>query len=101
MIINLISGLIVFPFLKINIEDPEFKNRKFSIQKECYQSKLAQVMYTYWLAEQLKDTKITVNSIIVTNVKIDISRYHGVSKLKRSLYSMKSKFSISPEYSGY
>lgn len=54
-------------------------------------------MYTYWLAEQLKDTRITVNCIRVTNVKIDIERYPNLSKWMKLMYSVKSKFSISPD----
>jgi len=54
--------------------------------------------YTYWLADQLKDTAITVNSIRVTNVKVDIeSRYPDASKMAKSMYALKSRFSISPE----
>jgi NAD(P)-dependent dehydrogenase (short-subunit alcohol dehydrogenase family) len=35
--------------------------------------------------------------IRVTNVKIDISRYPKLSKIAKYMYSIKSKFSISPE----
>jgi NAD(P)-dependent dehydrogenase (short-subunit alcohol dehydrogenase family) len=92
------KGLIAYPFLKVNLEDPEFRRRKFSVAKAYYQSKLAQVMYTYWLAEKLRGTLVTVNSIRVTNVKIDIeSRYPDASRVARSMYAMKSRFSISPE----
>jgi NAD(P)-dependent dehydrogenase (short-subunit alcohol dehydrogenase family) len=92
------KGLVIYPLLKVNIEDPEFRQRKYSVQKAYYQSKLAQVMYTYWLAQELSATSVTVNSIRVTNVKIDIeSRYPNASGLAKSMYSLKSKFSISPE----
>ena len=92
------KGLIVYPFLKVDLDDPEFKGQKFSVQKAYYQSKLAQVMYTYWLADELKDTRITANCIRVANVKIDIeSRYPTTSKIARSMYALKSRFSISPE----
>jgi len=79
-------------------EDPEFRERKFSVQKAYYQSKLAQVMTTYWLAEELKDTAVTANSIRVTNVRIDIDkRYPGTPALLRKVYSIKSKFAMTPE----
>ncbi len=91
------QGLILHPFLKINMEDLEFRNSGFSVAKAYYHSKLAQVMYTYWLAEELRNTKITVNSIRVTNVKIDTRRYPNLSKISKFMYSIKSKFSISPE----
>ncbi|SOE23749.1 NAD(P)-dependent dehydrogenase, short-chain alcohol dehydrogenase family [Spirosomataceae bacterium TFI 002] len=91
------QGLVMHPMLKVDLTDPEFKNRKFSVPKAYYQSKLAQVMYTYWLAEKLQNTAITVNCIRVTNVKIDTSRYPDISGFMKFLYSIKSKFSISPE----
>lgn len=90
------QGLVMHPRLIVDIVDPEFKNRKFSVPKAYYQSKLAQVMYTYWLANELKETKITVNCIRVTNVKIDTSKYPDISGFMKFLYSIKSKFSISP-----
>lgn len=90
------KGLIVYPFLKVNLHDPEFRHKKFSVQKAYYQSKLAQVMYTYWLADKLKETKITANAIRVTNVKIDLSRYSGLSPILKAIYKVKSSFSISP-----
>ncbi len=92
------KGLMVYPRLKVNLEDPEFRNRKFSVQKAYYQSKLAQVMYTYSLADQLGDTAITANSIRVTNVKIDVDEsYPGVPSIMRKMYAIKSKFAITPE----
>jgi len=92
------KGLAVYPRLKVDVDDPEFAHKKFSVQKAYYQSKQAQVMFTYWLADQLKETAVTANAIRVTNVKIDVdARYPGVPKWQRKIYSMKSKFSISPE----
>lgn len=91
------QGLVMHPKLTVNLDDPEFATRKFSVPNAYYQSKLAQVMYTYWLAEQLKDTSITVNCIRVTNVKVDTSRYPNISRFMKFLYSIKSRFSISPE----
>lgn len=91
------KGLISYPFLRVDLADPEFARRKFSVQKAYYQSKLAQVMYTYWLAEQLGDTAVTVNSIRVTNVQIDVgSRYPNMPRLAQKAYALKSKFAISP-----
>lgn len=91
------QGLVMHPLLKVDLKDPEFEKRRFSVLKAYYQSKLAQVMYTYWLAEKLKSTDITVNCVRVTNVKIDISRYANLSKAAKMAYSLKSKKSISPE----
>ena len=91
------KGLLVYPKLKVDLEDPEFKNRKFSVTKAYYQSKRAQIMYTLHLAETLKPFNITANCIRVTNVKIDINRYPDISSFMKFMYSFKSKFSISPE----
>jgi len=91
------KGLLAMPRLKIDLEDPEFKNRKFSITKAYYQSKLAQVMYTYWLADKLKNTNITVNSIRVTAVKVDLNRHPNISNFQKFAYKIKSKKSIEPE----
>ena len=90
------QGLVIHPRLTIDLNDPEYKVRKFSVPNAYYQSKLAQVMYTYWLAETLKNTAITVNCIRVTNVKIDTSRYPNISGFMKFMYSIKSRFSISP-----
>lgn len=89
------QGLIAKPFLKIDFEDPEFKNKKYNIVNAYYQSKLAQVMYTYWLAKELMDTNITVNSIRVTAVKIDINRHPELSNFMKWVYKQKAKKSIS------
>lgn len=92
------KGLMVYPRLKVDLADPEFRNRKFSVSKAYYQSKLAQVMYTYWLSDQLRETPVTVNCIRVTNVKIDIeNRYPSLSRFNKFMYSIKSRSSISPE----
>lgn len=91
------KGLLMFPKLEVNMEDPEFKNRRFSVGKAYYQSKIAQVMYTYWLAEELKETDITVNCIRVANVKLDMNRYPNVSKFAKSIYKLKSGSALTPE----
>lgn len=91
------KGLIVHPGLKVSLSDPEFRHRRFSVSKAYYQSKLAQLMYTYWLADQLQSTNVTANCIRVTNVKLDMSRYPDVSDFMKILYRLKSRFSISPE----
>lgn len=91
------KGLLTFPLMKVSLEDFEFRKRKFSVSQAYYQSKLAQVMYTYWLADRLSDTAVTANCIRVTNVKIDMDRYPDVGRVAQSAYKLKSRFSISPE----
>ena len=90
------KGLLLHPFLRVNTDDPELRSGGYSVEKAYYQSKLAQVMYTYWLAEKLEN-EITVNCIRVTNVKVDLSRYPDISEFMKTLYKMKSRSSITPE----
>jgi len=91
------QGLVAMPTLKIDLDDPEFNTKKFNVVKAYYQSKRAQVMYSYWLAEKLKDTNVTVNSIRVTAVQIDISRHPDLSAFSKWVYSIKSKMSLTAE----
>lgn len=91
------KGLVVQPFLRVNVEDPEFRRRSYQTAKAYYQSKLAQVMYTYWLAHQLRETRITVNCIRVGNVRIDLARYPQLSAKMKRMYAIKSRFSLTPE----
>ena len=55
------------------------------------------MIYTFWLAERLKDTRVTVNGIRVPNVKLDLRRYPNLSALARLAYSFKSLFAIFPD----
>jgi len=97
-LINVASkGLLMYPYLKVNLDDPEFRNRKFSIAKAYYQSKLAQIMYTYWISNKYKDASFTANIIRVTNVKVDLNRFPNLSDFVKRIYSFKSKFSISAD----
>lgn len=88
------KGLLAKPFLKVDLNDPEFKNHRFNVVNAYYQSKLAQIMFTYWLAGRFKN--ITANCIRVTAVKIDISRHSDLSPFMKWVYSQKAKQSIEP-----
>lgn len=91
------KGLLAMPFLKVDLEDPEFRRGKFSVTKAYYQSKTAQIMYTFWLAERLKGTKTTANCIRVPSVRVDIDKYANLPGFLRFLYSLKMKATLSPE----
>lgn len=91
------KGLMAKPFLKVDLEDPEFRHRRFSATNAYYQSKRAQIMYTYWLAEKYADTNITVNCIRVPAVRVDMDKYPNVPDFLKKMYAMKSKASLSPE----
>jgi NAD(P)-dependent dehydrogenase (short-subunit alcohol dehydrogenase family) len=90
------KGLMSYPFLDI-----EFNNlngeRRFSMQHAYYHSKLAQVMFTYDLAERLKGTGITVNCVRVTNVAIPDDRLTHLPKWMLKIYHLKRSMSITPE----
>lgn len=90
------KGLLAKPFLKINFSDPELLIGKFNVVKAYYQSKLAQIMYSLWLSKELKDTKITVNSIRVPAVRVDVSKYPNLPGVLKKIYKFKSIFSLSP-----
>ncbi|MFA9465692.1 MAG: SDR family NAD(P)-dependent oxidoreductase [Velocimicrobium sp.] len=91
------KGLLAMPGLKVDLEDPEYRNKKFFVTKAYYQSKLAQIMFTYWLSNERKKMNTTVNSIRVTAVKVDLNRHPNISGIQRFAYSLKSKKAIEPE----
>lgn len=91
------KGLMAKPFLKVDLDDPEFKKRPFSVQQAYYQSKQAQIMYTYWLAERGRAANITANCIRVPAVRVDIDKYGNLPTLMKKIYAYKSRLSLSPE----
>ena len=91
------KGLIAKPFLKVDLADPEFEKRRFRMETAYYQSKLAQIMFSYWLAEQQAGTGLTANSIRVPAVRVDISKYDGLPGILQKLYAVKSRFALAPE----
>lgn len=91
------KGLMMFPGLAVDLDDPEFERRKWTVTQAYYQSKLAQVIYTHWLAEKLAGTPVTVNCVRVPNVRVDVHRYPNLSRLARLAYAIKSRFAMSPE----
>jgi NAD(P)-dependent dehydrogenase (short-subunit alcohol dehydrogenase family) len=90
------QGLMMQPFLQVRLSDPEFRAGRYRVDRAYYQSKLAQVMFTFWLARRFRDTPVTANSVRVTNVKVDVARYSGLTSYQKWLYATKSRFSISP-----
>ncbi|WP_028974951.1 SDR family NAD(P)-dependent oxidoreductase [Spirochaeta cellobiosiphila] len=96
-ILNIASkGLLAKPFLKVDLKDPEFENRAFNVVNAYYQSKIAQIMYTYWLSKQLSTTNISVNCFRVPAVKVDIDRYPDLSSFMKWVYKQKAKAAASP-----
>lgn len=91
------KGLLAKPFLKVNLDDPELKSAKYSVEKAYYQSKLAQIIYTHWLAERLAGEGITVNCIRVPAVQVDVAKYANLPKFLLKVYELKSRAALSPE----
>lgn len=96
-IINVASkGLMVYPFLDIEFDNLNGE-RKFDTQHAYYHSKLAQVMFTYEMADQLKKSGVTVNCVRVTNVAIPDERLGHLPAWLRKIYEIKRSMSITPE----
>jgi NAD(P)-dependent dehydrogenase (short-subunit alcohol dehydrogenase family) len=91
------KGLLAKPFLKVDLQDPEFENRRFRMETAYYQSKLAQLIFTFWLAEQQAGTGLTANSIRVPAVRVDISKFGSLPAILQKLYAVKSRFALAPE----
>lgn len=90
------KGLLAYPRLSIEFDNLHGE-RTFSPTHAYYHSKLAQLMFTYYGSELLSEKGITLNAIRVPSVKVDEGRHENVSFLLRKAYSIKRKFSISPE----
>jgi NAD(P)-dependent dehydrogenase (short-subunit alcohol dehydrogenase family) len=90
------KGLMMYPFLDIDFNNLNGE-RRFSMQHAYYQSKLAQVMFTYELARRLEGTGVTVNCVRVANVAIPDERLTHLSPWQRKIYSLKRKMAITPE----
>ncbi|MBE0671497.1 MAG: SDR family NAD(P)-dependent oxidoreductase [Anaerolineales bacterium] len=90
------KGLITYPFLDIDFNNLAGE-KKFSMQHAYYQSKQAQVMFTFDLAERLKGTGVTVNCVRVGNVAIPDTRLDHLPKFLLKMYEMKRKFALTPE----
>jgi NAD(P)-dependent dehydrogenase (short-subunit alcohol dehydrogenase family) len=90
------KGLVVYPNLDIELDNLNGE-RDFSPQHAYYHSKLAQVMYTYDLAERLADTGVTVNCVRVGNVALADDRLGNIPGFLKKLYALKKKMALSPE----
>ena len=94
-IINISSqGLCVYPFIRLELDNLD-GNKHYSPASTYYQNKLALLMLSLYMREQYKDLRI--QAVRVTNVQIDMSRYDNLPGIMKKAYSVKSKFSISPE----
>lgn len=90
------KGLVAYPFLDIEFDNLNGE-KKYSVQHAYYQAKLAQVMFTYDLAERLKGSGVTVNCVRVTNVAIPDERLTHLPVALRKIYNLKRSLAITPE----
>jgi len=90
------KGLVAYPFLDIEFDNLNGE-KKYSVQHAYYHSKLAQVMFTYDLAERLKGSGVTVNCVRVTNVAIPDERLTHLPAALREIYNLKRSLAITPE----
>jgi NAD(P)-dependent dehydrogenase (short-subunit alcohol dehydrogenase family) len=90
------KGLMCHPFLDIEF-DNLYGERSFSMQHAYYQSKLAQVMFTFELAERMRETGLSVHCVRVGNVVIPNERLTHFPKWMLRIYELKRKFSMTPE----
>jgi NAD(P)-dependent dehydrogenase (short-subunit alcohol dehydrogenase family) len=90
------KGLISYPFLDIEF-DNLYGERHFSVQHAYYHSKLAQVMFTFYLADCLRGTGVSVHCVRVGNVPIPDERLAHLHRWMPRLYELKRMFSMTPE----
>ena len=96
-VINISSqGLMLYPNLTFDFDNIK-GDKYYSPAKTYYQTKLAQLMFSLMLKDKLAESNISVYSVRVTNVKIDMNRYQNISPLLKYMYKVKSQFSISPD----
>lgn len=90
------KGLVAYPFLDIEFDNLNGE-RRFSAQHAYYHSKLAQLMFTYNLANRLRGTGVVTHCVRVTSVAIPDERLDHIPGFLRKLYTLKRKMAISPE----
>jgi len=90
------KGLMVYPNLDIEFDNLNGE-RKFSTQHAYYHSKLAQIMFTYDLAQRLEGTGVTVNCVRVGNVAIPDERLGNLPGFLKKIYALKRKMALTPD----
>lgn len=90
------QGLIAYPNISFDF-DNIYGQKSYSPAKAYYQTKLGLMMISLALRRRVADPSVSVYAVRVTNVKVDISRYPDISKLHKTMYQLKSRFSISPD----
>ena len=87
------SGLWMHPLLSVNLKDPMFGKRPYSAPKAYYQSQLAQLMFTRWLAGRLPGTMVTANCVRIGGMPGN----SGESPWMERIRAIQARFAPSPE----
>jgi NAD(P)-dependent dehydrogenase (short-subunit alcohol dehydrogenase family) len=90
------KGLTLYPNLDIEFDNLNGE-RSYTPQHAYYLSKLAQVMFTYDLAERFRGAAVTVNCVRVTNVAVGDERLGNLPGWMKRLYALKRKMALTPE----
>jgi NAD(P)-dependent dehydrogenase (short-subunit alcohol dehydrogenase family) len=90
------KGLISYPFLDIDFTNLHGE-RYFSGQHAYYHSKQAQLMFTFFLANRLRWTGVTVHCVRVGDVAIPDERLAHLPRWMLKIHELRRKFSITPE----
>jgi NAD(P)-dependent dehydrogenase (short-subunit alcohol dehydrogenase family) len=90
------KGLLLYPNLTIEFDNLNGQ-RKYSPQHAYYHSKQAQIMFTYQLAERMKNKGISANCIRVTNVALPDEKIAHLPAWQQKIYKLKRSKAITPE----
>lgn len=95
------KGLSSYPFLNIDFinlhGEWHFREHYFSAQHACYQSKQAQLMLAFYLANRPRETGVTAHCVRVGKVAIPDEPLAHLPAWMLKIYKFKRKFSITPE----
>jgi NAD(P)-dependent dehydrogenase (short-subunit alcohol dehydrogenase family) len=90
------KGLMMYPGLTIDFDNLNGEKR-YNPQLAYYQSKQAQIMFTYEIARRLEGTGVTANCIRVTNVALPDEKLTHLPAWQQKIYKIKRKMALTPE----
>ncbi len=85
-------GLLMHPLLTVDLKDPMFRARPYSLPKAYYQSQLAQLMFIRWLAGRLPGTMVTANCVRIGSMP----RGGALSLWTKRIHAIRAYFAPSP-----
>ncbi len=90
------EALQTFTSIKVNNEDPEFRNCHYSCSKAYYQAKLAQLMFIQHFSSYIKETNITINGLSLPYIKTTANRYGNMSRWERMELAIRNMVACNP-----